>query len=45
VNKLEFNIKWNVADIKDWLTDIAYYQASIVSVLNLEAFSDATETK
>ena len=45
MKKLEFNNSWNVALIKDWIIEIAYYQTSIVSVLHLKAFSDASDTK
>jgi len=47
LEKLEFNKggKWNVSNTKNWLNEIAYYQSSIVSVLNLKTLSDAQDTK
>jgi len=43
--ELQHNKDWNIAQTKEWIGKVAYFQNSIVSILNLTTLSDSAEAK
>jgi len=43
--ELQHKKDWNIAQTKEWIGKVAYYQNSIISILNLSTQCDSTEAK